>query len=234
MSVAWGVIKSMENAHPHNEDQFAESAANPVPSVSRLAFDIVFESGLGVTLEVALIPAFNENTDAAVLRRTAELRKKFVAASRLVGQHEAERMRALAEIQDIELNRAAHHSDVEIALRSRAAECAAAMGMSDRTILAQMGDAHTLVHSFPKTLSALENGTITLQHVKVIVHEGSSLGDDTLDPYEVRCLEIATQTSPGRLRAKARIIAQTLAPQTIDERHKAAAAERRIWVKELP
>lgn len=248
----------MENphqpAHEPTEEPLAESAATDAHSTSRVAFgrafdavfdvefDVVFDASFGVALESAFSPVahdrgkpkYNEMSDAAALHRAAELQKKFVSASRRVAQCEAERMRALAEIQELELTRASHHSEVEIALRSRAAECAAAMKVSDRTVLAQMGEAHTLVYSFPSTLAAFECATITLQHVKVIVSEGGSLADDVRESYEARCLDVATTTSPGRLRAKARAIAQSLEPRTIDERHEIAAAERRVWVRELP
>lgn len=166
--------------------------------------------------------------------RVAVLREKFLVATREIAHVQAQQAKALAEIQEIVLERARQPEEINVSLRSRAAECAVPAGLSDRAVLGMMGDAHQLVFLFPRTYEALAHARVSMQHAKVIVHESSALSDKLLPRYEALCLREAVKTTPGRLRGKAREIAQQLQPRTVDELHEVAAAQRGVWVSPRP
>ena len=119
----------------------------------------------------------------------------------------------------------------DIPVRSIAAEIGAATLQSDRTVQARMGDATTLVARFPATLAALRNGKISRAHAAAIVDAGSAIPtDDARDAYETAVLAVAERETVGRLRPVARRLADRAHPVPLDERHRQARRERRVWV----
>lgn len=123
--------------------------------------------------------------------------------------------------------------DSGLAVRSFAAELALSINLSDRTIMRQLDEAHTLVTRFPETMRALEHGTVQMAHAKVIMNEGLELSPPEQADYELRVLKVATQTTPGRLRSHARRIADNVRPKSLQERHDEAAQCRMVAVREL-
>ena len=167
-------------------------------------------------------------------REVGTLRDAVIAASRRCALAEAERARAFALLQEHAIVNSSSDAEISLTLHSRAAECAAAMGISERSVLGQMAESHTLVSAYPAVIAAVEEGKITFQHARVVVAEGSSVDHRLRETYEARCLEIAVQVSAGRLRAGATQIVQELQPRGLDERHAIAASQRCVWVRELP
>ncbi|QOC24426.1 DUF222 domain-containing protein [Microbacterium hominis] len=119
----------------------------------------------------------------------------------------------------------------DLPLRSVAAEIGAATLQSDRTVQARMGDAATLVARFPATLAALRAGLISRAHASVIVDAGGAIPtDDARDAYESAVLAVAERETVGRLRPVARRLADLAHPVPLDERHRTARRDRRVWV----
>ena len=119
----------------------------------------------------------------------------------------------------------------DITIRSIAAEIGAATQQSDRTIQSRMDEASTLVTRFPATLHALTTGRISRAHAAVITDAGARLiDDDARAAYEAAVLPVAERETVGRLRPVARRLADALHPTPIDERHRDARRQRRVWV----
>lgn len=122
----------------------------------------------------------------------------------------------------------------DLPLRSVAAQIATATRQSDRTVQSHMSEAHALVAHFPATWNALRAGTISRAHASVITDAASALGDaEARGAYEEDVLPIARQETAGRLRPAAKRLAQQHHPVPFEERHRAARAQRRIWVTDL-
>lgn len=119
----------------------------------------------------------------------------------------------------------------DITIRSIAAEIGAATQQSDRTIQSRMDEASMLVTRFPATLNALTAGRISRAHAAVITDAGGRLiDDDARAAYEAAVLPVAERETVGRLRPVARRLADALHPTPIDERHRDARRQRRVWV----
>ena len=126
------------------------------------------------------------------------------------------------------------HDGADLAVRAVAAEFGAALRMSDRTVQRRMADADLLVTLFPAVWRAQGAGDISPAHARAIVDAGKHLeGDAERDAYTAEILEHAAMESPNRLRRRARRIAERHLHRTIDERHRAARADRAVWVKDL-
>ncbi len=125
-------------------------------------------------------------------------------------------------------------ADADMAMRSVAAEIAAATRTSDRTVRVRMNDAHALVHDFPATYRALAIGEISAGHAAVILEAGSSISDDDArDRFEVAALRRAESLTPGRLRPIVVALAEQMRPDGIVERHRHARRGRGVQVRDL-
>jgi hypothetical protein len=108
----------------------------------------------------------------------------------------------------------------DLVVRSVATEIAIARRVSDRTIRSKISEAWDLVEGFPMTLHALECGTLSVAHARVIVGEGLLIRDDRRRvDYESAVLERADAVTPGRLRRLARAAASSIAEVSFEERH---------------
>lgn len=183
---------------------------------------------------MSFVPTASTPSHEATSQRIAKLRTEYLDAARAATRAEAARMRALAALQEAEMQRCEAPNELDHALRARAAECAAELRVSDHRLLGEMADAHTLVHGFPKTFNALTEARLTTQHTTVIVREAGGLAPGQRPDYESRCIRIAERTTPSRLRSRVREIADSLHALTINDRHRLAAGERRVWVRDLP
>lgn len=126
------------------------------------------------------------------------------------------------------------HDGADLAVRAVAAEFGAALRVSDRTVQRRMADADLLVTLFPAVWRAQGAGDISPAHARAIVDAGMHLeGDAERDAYTAEILEYAAEESPNRVRRHARRIAERHQRRTIDERHRAARADRAVWVKDL-
>jgi hypothetical protein len=122
----------------------------------------------------------------------------------------------------------------DLVVRSVATEIAIARRVSDRTIRSKISEAWDLVEGFPMTLHALECGTLSVAHARVIVGEGLLIRDDRRRvDYESAVLERADAVTPGRLRRLARAAASSIAEVSFEERHEKAREERSVSCTEL-
>ncbi|UOQ61197.1 HNH endonuclease [Leucobacter rhizosphaerae] len=127
-----------------------------------------------------------------------------------------------------------HTDHGEFEHRAVAAEFAAAVHESDRTMAGRISRARTLVEHYPTVMAALTAGRISHAHAAVITDAGSTLTDpQSRAGYAAAVLEVAETNTVGRLRPVAREFAERFADRTLDDRHQDARACRMVRVTEL-
>ncbi|RWR18938.1 HNH endonuclease [Microbacterium enclense] len=170
--------------------------------------------------------------DVAVL---AALVADVVAAEAAVAAAEVARVRALAAIGQFAADAAqsarASVRASEMAMREVASEVAAASRASDRTVQREIGDAMTLVESYPRTVGAWEAGAISRRHVRIIADAGAGLPMERRAQFDALAVALAGEvSSPGRLKSRLAAASQRLHPRTVTERHRAAREGRCVRV----
>lgn len=118
------------------------------------------------------------------------------------------------------------------------AEVACVLTVSERTAGALLAESQTLTTGLPLTLKALQSGTISWQHARIIVDETDGLGPAGAAAMEAHFLDPdapnpargcpAGDLVPSRFRAKARTWRERHHPVSIEERHTQSAQDRRV------
>ena len=118
------------------------------------------------------------------------------------------------------------------------AEVACVLTVSERTAAALLAEARALTTALPLTLAALESGTISWAHARILVDETASLDAAGAAGLEAHFLDPdapnpargcpAGELVPSRFRAKARAWRERHHPAGIEERHTRSAADRRV------
>jgi len=149
---------------------------------------------------------------------------------------EAVILHRVSQIASVAASRGEASSRVsELPFRAVAADFAAALRISDRTVQRLLGTSDTLVAGFPGTLAALAEGRIHRGHVPGIVDAGAHLpSPQARGRFEAEVLPVAAREAPGRVRPFARSVAERVHPRAFTERHEAAAACRGLRVNDLP
>lgn len=168
----------------------------------------------------SLIAAIRADT-AEVSRLQASLIRRRAAVMR-IALEEAARSRSRAS------------RERELPVRSVALEIAVATKSHDLTVQKELGDAYTLTEKFGSTVDALEAGSITLRHAHAVLETGVVINDDdTRRGWEQVVLARAEHDSPGRVRAFARELAESVQPEGMTARHARAARDRGVDVRDL-
>ncbi|MGW8484172.1 DUF222 domain-containing protein [Microbacterium sp. NPDC055903] len=155
-------------------------------------------------------------------------------SSRHAASVDARRVKALSDRFDLMLEVDPFGSRYhDMAVRSLAAEVAAAGHISSGVAEGMLHRAHTIVHCYPSVLAAMETGLVTLRHAEAIAAAGAAL-DDAPDAaraeYERRALDVALNESAGRTESAARMIAADIAPVDLAERHRRARSFHGVHV----
>ncbi|MDD1477381.1 HNH endonuclease signature motif containing protein [Arthrobacter sp. H16F315] len=118
------------------------------------------------------------------------------------------------------------------------AELACVLTVSERAAGALLSEAQALTSTLPLTLSALQAGTVSFQHARIMVDETASLDADGAAGLEAHFLDPNTPNPargcpagdlvPGRFRAKARAWRERHHRDSIEVRHTRSAADRRV------
>lgn len=121
---------------------------------------------------------------------------------------------------------------------SLVAEVACVLTVSERSAGALLSDAHSLTTSLPQTLAALQAGTISWQHARIMVDETTGLDPAGAAALEAHFLDPgapnpargcpAGELVASRFRAKARAWRERHHPVSIETRHTRSAADRRV------
>ncbi|HET8928825.1 MAG TPA: DUF222 domain-containing protein [Microbacterium sp.] len=185
-------------------------------------------------VEVFLTPTPAPATEADLLHRE-HLVGQWEHALTQVARWEAVKQRVLADSLDYALADGTQGATPDLRVRSMAAELAWAAGMSDRTLAGQMADAAELRDRFGSTFDVFAAGRVSRAQVMVIVDEGRHIDETAARAeYESMILDLAAEpTTPGRLRAAAKAVAEQLMPTTLTDRHRTARENRRVEVRDL-
>jgi hypothetical protein len=118
------------------------------------------------------------------------------------------------------------------------AEVACAMTVREQAAADLLAEARELTKALPLTLSALEAGSISWQHARIMVDETSNLGSMGARALEAHFLGPDVQNTvracpagelvPGRFRARARTWRERHHPVSIEKRHAKCVADRRV------
>ena len=118
------------------------------------------------------------------------------------------------------------------------AEVACVLTVSERTAAALLSDCQALTKGLPLTLAALQAGTISWQHARIIVDETTGLDPAGAAGLEAHFLDSgapnpargcpAGDLVPSRFRAKAHTWRERHHSVSIEERHTRSAADRRV------
>jgi hypothetical protein len=118
------------------------------------------------------------------------------------------------------------------------AEVAGVLIVGEPAVAGLLAEARELTTALPLTLSALEAGSMSWQHARVMVDEASGLGAEGAQALEGHFLDPeaanrargcpAGEMVAGRFRAKARTWRERHHPVSIETRHAKCAADRRV------
>ncbi len=121
--------------------------------------------------------------------------------------------------------------DGDLSARAVAAEFAAALRVSDRTVQARMAEAEAKITLFPAVWRAQGEGRIGAGHARAILDAGMHLDDAaSRDAYVAQAIEFAETESPNRVGRMARRVAERFQHRSLEDRHRDARRERRVWV----
>lgn len=164
---------------------------------------------------------------------------KRAEIARLEGEA-ADLLAARAELFDSDVQ--SDPSGRDMIRRSMIAEYSAAGRISKTAVELGFCDATAMTECFPGLREALRNGSITPQHVRVLIAasepvreavRNGRLAADAVALYEAAALVIAAQETPARTRNHARQIAATIAGESLRERHERAQSERGVTIRPL-
>lgn len=176
------------------------------------------------------IVGFSDADTAALAEIVADVEK----SQELLAAAQAAQTRALARAGDLARKQAtrvlARVREHDMALRAIAAEVAGVMKTTDRSVQRQIGEATELVEDYSSTLDAWEAGVITRGHVRAIVDAGSILPPDQRPAFESIALAECEHDTPGRVRQRLDLIAESMHPRTLTERHRDAREQRDVRV----
>ncbi|WP_454141465.1 DUF222 domain-containing protein [Microbacterium lacticum] len=181
-----------------------------------------YSGAMGSDADVAALASIVGEVEAAVVLLTAaqvaEVRA-LAAAGQLAARQAAGSPAAMR----------AH----DMALRSVAAELGGVLRVTDRTVQSRIDEARDLVEHYAATLAAWESGRITRGHVRVITDAGSVLVDASPErraEFEAAAIARCERDTPNRVRSEVEILAERFAERSFTDRHRDAAAERRVRV----
>ncbi len=118
------------------------------------------------------------------------------------------------------------------------AEVACVLTVSERAAGALIAESHALTTGLPRTLHALQAGTISWPHARIMIDEAASLGPAGASSLESHFLDPdaanpargcpAGHLVPSRFRAKARVWRERHHPVSIEKRHATSIVDRRF------
>src|SRR5690349_6166083 len=90
--------------------------------------------------------------------------------------------------------------------------------------------ARTLTTRLPATLAALEHGELSHRHARLLVEAIAGLPDADAAAVEAACVSFASGRDTGAFARKLRREVLALDSRTVEERTRAALADRRVWL----
>lgn len=166
-----------------------------------------------------------------------ELLEMAAAARRQTSWAQAQELAAIAELSQ-RRSRDERDGDpdyrVLTAHESVVEEVATALTVTGEAAAKQVHLAERLTTDLVGTREALEAGRLDLPRVRAICEISDGLSEGLAERLEAAVLERAPFQTTAQLRRRAKRIVNRLAPKEVEERKKAAIAERRLELWETP
>jgi len=121
---------------------------------------------------------------------------------------------------------AAPQRRTELAERSFVAEMACALRVPERSAQKLIAESAMLVSDLPQSLTSLAEGRIGYRHAQVLVDECYGVDADDRAKLEAAVIDRAGDSTPSRLRARVRRVRESMHPETMGARAKAAVDGR--------
>jgi hypothetical protein len=121
----------------------------------------------------------------------------------------------------------------EIAVRATVADIATRLHVSETTVRTRATLAGTLRARCPQVWDGFRSGWIVEQNAVTAARLAASLPDvaEVWTAFDDRIAEAAASAPPGAFRLRARNARERVHPESVDERHRRAAADRRVWLE---
>lgn len=123
---------------------------------------------------------------------------------------------------------------VDLAERAAVAEIAVRLRLSEQTVRTRAAHARTLVDGCPRLWAAFSEGRLSEKHAVDAARLASTLpaGDaDALQRFDDAACPQALALPPAKFAVAARAVRERVHSETIDARHRRAAADRGVWVR---
>lgn len=165
----------------------------------------------------------------AELEQIAEL-ERVIRAAQAEQFRRVQRARAYAaEVEG--LTDASPYADHEFAVRSFVAELATTLVVHEATAGDLVADASHLTGAFSTTLDALATGAICIRRVRSLLQVATTLPAEVRSEFEAVALERADRQTPSAFRRSIRRLRERLHPESLIERQRRAAEERRVCLE---
>jgi hypothetical protein len=141
-----------------------------------------------------------------------------------------ERLKAWADAQQARLL-ATMSAGNEIARDLVAVEVGVALRLPPATVNGRIFTARELTHRLPAALAELDAGLISYRHAVVLAEAVAPLSDELATRVQARVLPRAREQSVAAFRRSVHRAVLALDPRGADERHRDAAAQRRVCAR---
>ena len=165
----------------------------------------------------------------AELDQIAEL-ERVIRAAQAEQFRRVQRARAhAAEVEG--LTDASPYAEHEFAARSFVAELATTLVVHEATAGDLVAAASHLTGAFSTTLDALATGAICIRRVRSLLQVATTLPAEVRSEFEAVALERADRQTPSAFRRGIRRLRERLHPESLFERQRRAAEERRVCLE---
>jgi len=113
-------------------------------------------------------------------------------------------------------------------------EVAAAMCLAPRTGAARLDWAIELIQRLPKTLAAMESGSVTSSKARIISEETLNLSPEAVAAVEAQVLDGVADITPGQLRRQVKRAVVAVDAEAAQRRTEEAKKERKVVVSHRP
>lgn len=119
----------------------------------------------------------------------------------------------------------------EFAERAAAADLAVRLSMSEASVRARAFDGHTLRRLLPRLWARFVDGEVSPPNARCAAELARTLPDDCVAAFDEAVAGDAARLTPVRFRLRARAVRERLHSVSLNERAKAAAETRGVWIE---
>jgi hypothetical protein len=119
----------------------------------------------------------------------------------------------------------------EYAVRSAAADLAVRLSVAESSVRTWGSSAQLLRASTPRIWAAFREGDVSAANIRTVVEMVGDLPDDACTAFEDAVLGPVARLAPARFRVVARSARERVHQEATDERHRRAAAARRLAIE---